>query len=192
MSTVVYSMIVSLDGYVARPDGALDWVMVDEEVHRFANDQEAETGTALYGRGLWEVMNGFWPTAREDPSLPPWEAEYARIWQAMPKVVFSTTLARVDGNARLVRGDAAAEVRRLKAQPGNVLSLGGPTLAATLIPLGLVDEYRLFLQPVVLGEGLPFLPPGAKLDLELVETRTFTSGVVYLRYRRADMSGQDQ
>lgn len=191
MSTVVYSMMVSLDGFVARPDGALDWVLVDEELHRFANDQEAETGTALYGRGLWEVMNGFWPTAHEDPSLPPWEVEYARIWQAMPKVVFSTTLAQVDGNARLVRGDAAAEVRRLKAQPGKDLSLGGPTLAASLIPLGLIDEYRLFLHPVTLGAGLPFLPPGAKLDLTLVETRPFASGVVYLRYRRTDTSSQD-
>jgi dihydrofolate reductase len=186
MSNVVYSMMVSLDGFIARPDGTLDWVMVDEELHTFVNDQQAETGAYLYGRRMFELMNDFWPTADEDPSAPHYIAEFSRIWKAMPKVVFSTTLTRVDGNARLVSDDVADEVRRLKAQRGKDLALGGPTLAASLIPLGLIDEYRLFLHPVALGTGLPFLPPDTKIDLWLVETRTFASGVVYLRYQQPE------
>ncbi|MBA2276704.1 MAG: dihydrofolate reductase family protein [Chloroflexia bacterium] len=192
MSNVVYSMMVSLDGFVARPDGSLDWVKVDEELHTFVNDQQAEVGAYLYGRRLFELMNDFWPTADEDPSAPDYIAEFSRIWKEMPKVVFSRTLSHVDGNARLVSDDAAADVRRMKAQSGKNLDLGGPTLAASLIPLGLIDEYRLFLHPVALGNGLSFLPPDTKIDLMLVETRTFASGVVYLRYQRADMSSQDQ
>ncbi len=192
MSNVVYSMMVSLDGFVARPDGSLDWVMVDEELHTFVNDQQAEVGAYLYGRRLFELMNDFWPTADEDSSAPDYIAEFSRIWKEMPKVVFSRTLSRVDGNARLVSGGIAADVRRMKAQSGKDLDLGGPTLAASLIPLGLIDEYRLFLHPVALGNGLSFLPPDTKIDLNLVETRTFASGVVYLRYQRADTSSQDQ
>lgn len=187
MRKVIYSMSVSLDGFVETPGHAIDWVIVDEELHRFFNDQARETGTHLYGRRLYELMAAYWPTADQDPATPGFMVDFARIWRSTPKVVFSTTLQSVDWNSRLVRDDVAGEVARLKAQPGGDLAVGGPTLAATLIRLGLVDEYQVFVQPVVLGAGTPFFPPlEEKIALRLVETRTFASGVVYLRYMRAE------
>jgi dihydrofolate reductase len=128
-------------------------------------------------------MAGFWPTADADPDAPATIAEFARLWRAMPKVVFSSTLEEVGWNSRLVRGDAAAEVERLKAEPGGDMEVGGPTLASALIERGLVDEFRLVVHPVVLGGGTPFFPPlERRLALRLVESRRFSSGVAYLRY----------
>jgi len=185
MRKLIYSMGVSLDGYIAGPDGRFDWAAPDEELHRFHNEQASELGGQLYGRRLYETMR-FWETREDDPSMPEVGREFARIWKATPKVVFSTTLDAVEGsNTRLANGDASAEVARLKAEPGRDLAVGGAGLAATLIRLDLVDEYRPFVNPVVVGGGTPFLPPlDAPLELELIETRTFASRVVYLRYSR--------
>jgi dihydrofolate reductase len=185
MRKIVYSMNVSLDGFVEGPDRELDWSAPDEELHRFWNEQTRGVGTSLYGRRLYELMAAYWPTADEDPSVPDHVAEYARIWRDTPRVVFSSTLEEVGHNSRLVRGDAVEEVRRLKREPGNDMEVGGPTLAATLVRAGLVDEFGLVVHPVVLGGGTPFFPPLAEpLRLRLIETRTFASGVVYLRYER--------
>jgi dihydrofolate reductase len=183
MRKLIYSMGVSLDGYIAGRGGEIGWSAPGEELHRFHNEQMRAVGAQLCGRGLYETMV-YWETAHDDPALPPTELEFARIWQALPKIVFSTTLEHVVGNARLVRGDVAAEVARLKAAPGKDLAVGGAGLAASLARLGLIDEYGLFVNPVVLGGGTPYFPAlDAPIDLELVEARTFAERVVYLRYR---------
>jgi dihydrofolate reductase len=184
MRKLIYSMGVSLDGFIAGPDGEIDWSAPDEERHRFHNQQTRELGAHLLGRRLYEEMV-YWETAHENPSLTEYALEFARIWQDLPKVVFSKTLEKVEGNARLVRDGVAEEVAKLKEGSGKDLAVGGAGLAATLIELGLVDEYRPFVNPVVLGRGTPFLPAlEERINLELVETRTFGSRVVYLRYRR--------
>ena len=132
---------------------------------------------------MYELMADYWPTADTQPGQTAVEVEFARMWKDLPKVVFSKTLDKVGWNSRLVREDVAAEIKRLKAEPGKDLDIGGPHLASTCIQLGLIDEYQLFVNPVILGSGTPFFPPlAAPLKLRLVETRTFTAGVVYLRY----------
>ncbi len=179
---LVYSMSVSLDGFAAAPDGSLDWVIVDEELHAFFNEESRSSDTFLYGRRMYEEMAAYWPTAEADPAATPTMVEFARIWRETPKVVFSRSLAEADHASRLVRDDAVDEVARLKAQ-GLDMDVGGPTLAGALLRAGLVDEVRLFLNPVVLGAGLPFLPSlDRPVGLRLLETRTFASGVVWLRY----------
>ena len=184
MRKLIYSMGVSLDGFIADPNGEIDWSAPDEELHRFHNEQAKELGGHLCGRRLYEVMT-YWETVDENASVPDHALEFARIWQQLPKVVVSTTLERVQGNARLVNEGVADEVTALKEEPGKDLAVGGAGLAATLIELGLVDEYRLFVSPVVLGGGTPFFPAlEERIDLELVETRTFGSKTVYLRYRQ--------
>jgi dihydrofolate reductase len=181
---LIYSMGVSLDGFIAGPGGEIEWSAPDEELHRFHNGQTRELGAQLSGRRLYEAMVP-WETAHENPSAADHEIEFARIWQALPKIVFSTTLETVEGNARLAEGGVADEVARLKGQPGKDLAVGGAGLAAACAKLGLIDEYRLFVSPVVLGGGTPYFPAlDERIDLELVETRTFGSRVVYLRYRR--------
>jgi dihydrofolate reductase len=185
MRKLIYSMSVSLDGFIAAPDGEIDWGVPDEELHRFHNQQVHEVGTHLLGRRLYETML-YWETAEENPSAAEVELEFARIWKSLPRIVFSKTLEKVEGNARLAREGVAEEVAKLKEQPGKDIAVGGAGLASTCIELGLVDDYRLFVYPVVLGGGTPYFPAlEEKIDLELVETRTFASRVVYLRYRRA-------
>ena len=185
MRKLIYSMGVSLDGFIAGPAGEIDWSAPDEELHRFHNQQTRETGAHLYGRRLYEVMV-YWETADENPSAAEHELEFARIWKGIPKIVFSTTLEKVEGNARLASDGLAEEVTRLKEQPGKDLAVGGAGLAAACMKLGLIDEYRQFVSPVVLGGGTPYFPPlDERINLELVETRTFGSRVVYVRYRRA-------
>jgi dihydrofolate reductase len=189
MPKLIYSMGASLDGYIAGPKGEFDWSAPDEELHRFHNEQTGEIGAHLCGRKLYEVM-AYWETADRDPSLPEYELEFARIWKDLPKIVFSRTLERVEGKSTLVREGAVEMAARLKEQPGKDLAVGGARLASTLIKAGLVDEFRLFVNPVVVGGGTPFFPtPGERIDLELVETRTFGSRVVYVRYRRAEDGG---
>jgi dihydrofolate reductase len=184
MRKLIYSMGVSLDGFIAGPDGEIDWSAPDEELHRFHNQQMQEVGAHLCGRRLYEVM-AYWETAEGNPSAPEHELEFARIWRATPKIVFSTTLEKVEGNARLVREGVAEEVAKLKEQPGKDLGVGGAGLASTLMKVGLVDEYRLFVSPVVLGGGTPYFPAlDERINLELLETQTFGSRVVYVRYRR--------
>jgi dihydrofolate reductase len=186
---MIYSMGVSLDGFIAGPGGEIDWSAPDEELHRFHNDQTRELGAQLCGRRLYEEML-YWETAEENPSASDYELEFARIWKDLPKIVFSRTLEKVEGNARLATGGVAEEVARLKAEPGKDLAVGGAGLASALIELGLVDEYRLFISPVVLGAGTPFFPAlKERVHLELVETRTFGSRVVYVRYRRVSHPG---
>ena len=184
MRTVIYSMSVSLDGFIAGPDGDISWTAPDQELFGFHVQQTREIGAHLLGRGLYEAMLP-WETPEtwwSDPEAP----EFARIWKAIPKVVFSTTLREVQGNARLASDDVAREVARLRAAPGEgVISVGGAGLAATLIELDLIDEYRLFVNPVVLGGGTPYFPAlDHRIELELLETRTFGCRVAYLRHRR--------
>jgi dihydrofolate reductase len=177
-------MSVSLDGYIESPNDHT-WSIPDEELHRHFNDLEAATDLFLYGRGQYEVMAAYWPTAEDNPAASEVEREYARIWQPKPKIVFSTTLEQVGWNSRLVRGNVAEEAGRLKAQPGLTMSVGGPGLASSFMQLGLIDEYRLYVHPVILGGGKPMFPQmREKIALRLVETHTFGSGVVLLRYQR--------
>lgn len=179
---VHYALSTSLDGFAADPDGGLGWVSVTEEIHAAFNDESRAVGTSLYGRRMYELMAGYWPTADADPGATPAEVEFARIWRATPKVVFSRTLASVEHNSRLVRDDAVAEVARLKAE-GLVMDVSGPTLAGSLLAAGLVDDVSVFVNPVVLGAGLRFFPAlDAPVGLRLVGTQTFDSGVVRLRY----------
>ncbi|GAA1962578.1 dihydrofolate reductase family protein [Kitasatospora viridis] len=186
MHRVTYSMGVSLDGYIVGPDGGFDWTPPDEEVFRFATDEVREAGVHLLGRRLYETMV-CWETAEQDPELGFSTVEFAAAWKALPKVVFSRTLSAVQGNARLASGGLAEEVERLRAEPGDGdIAIGGATLAAGAAELGLIDEYRARVYPVLVGGGIPFFPQHERrVDLQLVETRTFASRVVYLRYRVA-------
>jgi dihydrofolate reductase len=187
MRSVTYSMGVSLDGYVVGPDGDFNWTAPDEEVFRFVTDEIREIGVHLLGRRLYETML-YWETADQDPSLDDAMLEWAAIWKPLPKVVFSSTLSAVQGSARLASGGLAEEIERLRTEPGEgEIAIGGPTLAADAAALDLIDEYRARVYPVLVGGGIPFFPPRERrVDLELVETRTFSSGVVYLHYRRAE------
>jgi dihydrofolate reductase len=185
MRKVIYAPMVSLDGFIERPNQSLDWVIVDEELHSFINDQQGQIDTYLFGRRMYEVMV-YWETADTDPSNPAYVLEFARLWKIILKIVFSKTLEQVQGNARLVRGNIAEEIARLKTQPGKDLAIGGANIASTVMRLGLIDEYWLYVQPVVLGGGTPMFPSlDNKINLRLVETRTFGSGVVMLRYQQA-------
>jgi len=186
MATVMYSMNVSLDGFVAGPGDSLEFTAVDEELHRAFGAQDAGVAVAIYGRRLWETMAAYWPTADRNPAATSFEVDYARTWQAMPKVVVSRTLTTIDGpNVRLVQDDPVDLVRSLRETTDGIISLGGPTLAAALVEADLVDEYHPFVHPVLVGAGKRFLPEGfAMRHLELVETREFGTGVIALRYRR--------
>jgi dihydrofolate reductase len=182
--SVIYSMGVSLDGYICGPDGTFDWAAPDEELHQFHNDQVREIGIHLLGRRLYETMV-YWETADQGHSLSPVEDEFAAIWQNLAKVVFSSTLESVVGNTRLLRGQPEQELERLRSEPGPDIAVGGAGLAAELTRQGLIDEYRLFVNPVLAGGGTPYFPPlAAPVTLELVETRPFSSRVIYQRYRR--------
>ena len=174
MRSVTYSMGVSLDGYIAGPDGGFDWTAPDEEVFRFVTDEMRQVGVHLLGRQLYETML-YWETADQDPSLDDSMLEWAAIWKPLPKVVFSTTLSAVQGNARLASGGLAEEIERLRAEPAEGdIAIGGATLAAEAAALGLIDEYRARVYPVLVGGGIPFFPRRERrVDLELVETRTF-------------------
>ena len=185
MANVIYSMTVSLDGFIAGPDGEIDWSPPDDELFRFHTERIRELGAHLLGRRLYETMV-YWETAGEQPSISEDELEFARIWQKLPKIVFSSTLEKVEGNARLASGGLAEEVANLKEEPGKDIAIGGAGLAASAMKLDLIDEYRLFLSPVVLGGGKPYFPAlDERIEFELVETQTFGSRVVYVRYRRA-------
>ncbi|GGZ36951.1 deaminase [Streptomyces inusitatus] len=184
MRGVTYSMGVSLDGYIVGPDGRFDWTEPDEELFRFVTDEIREVGVHLLGRRLYETML-YWETADQDPSLGGSLREWAAIWKPLPKVVFSTTLSTVRGSARLASGGLPEEIERLRAEPGEGdIAIGGATLAAEAAALGLIDEYRARVHPVLVGGGVPFFPRRERrVDLELVGTRAFGSGVVCLRHR---------
>jgi dihydrofolate reductase len=186
MRSVTYSMNVSLDGYIAGPDGSFDWTPPDEEVFRFWTDQTRGLAAYVMGRRLYETML-YWETADQNPALDYDTVEWASVWRPLPKVVFSTTLSAVEGNARLASGSLVEEIERLRGEPGDGdIGIGGATLAGEAAQLGLIDEFRPIVNPVVVGGGIPFYPQcERRLDLELIESRTFSSRVVYLRYRVA-------
>lgn len=183
MAHLIYSAISSLDGYIEDPDGKFDWAMPDEEVHSFINDLERAAGTYLYGRRMYETMQ-VWET---DPSLAaesPLLRDFAETWQAADKIVYSRTLDAVSTRkTRIERNFDPEAVRRLKATAGHDILIGGPVLAAHAFRAGLVDEYQLFLTPMVVGAGKPSLPENVRFALELLEERRFGSGTVYLHYR---------
>ncbi|MFD3924319.1 dihydrofolate reductase family protein [Streptomyces sp. NPDC058595] len=184
MRSVTYSMSVSLDGYIAGPDGDFNWTAPSDEVFRFWIDQTRELGVHLLGRRVYETML-YWETAAGDPSLDDAQREWISVWNPLPKVVFSTTLSTVRGSARPASGTLAEEIERLRAEPGEGdIAIGGATLAAEAAEAGLIDEYRTVVYPVMVGGGLSYFPHRERrVDLELVETRTFGSGAVYLRHR---------
>jgi dihydrofolate reductase len=183
MAKLIYSAIMSLDGYTADEQGNFDWAAPDEEVHRFVNDLERPVGTYLYGRRMYEVMSP-WETMGT-PDQSPVTVDFARIWQAADKIVYSRALETVStARTRLERQFDPEAVRQLKATTEPDISVGGSHLAAQAIQAGLVDEYHLFLTPTVVGGGNQALPDHVRLDLDLQDKRRFTSGVVYLRYRQ--------
>jgi dihydrofolate reductase len=179
---LIYSMGMSLDGYIYGPDGNFDWGAPDEELHRFHNERVRALGGHLLGRRLYETMK-YWETAHEDPEATDYTLEFAEIWNALPKVVFSNTLDEVVGNTRLAQRGIAEELAELYERSGKDVEIGGATLAGEAIKLGLVDDFHLFVYPVVVGGGKSFFPSlDRTVQLDLVETRTFASRVVYLRY----------
>lgn len=183
MAKLIYSMIISLDGYAEAAEGNLGTGAEDEEVHTFINDVFRPVGTFLYGRRMYETMV-FWDTAHAKPDMPPPILQYARDWQAAEKIVYSTTLQSVSSmKTRSERTFDPERVRRLKAESYHDLSVDGPNLAAQAISAGLVDEYHLLITTSVVGGGKRFFPDGVRLDLEMVDERTFDSGLIYARYR---------
>jgi dihydrofolate reductase len=180
--------IASLDGYVADDDGNFDWAEPDQEVHAFVNDIERPVGTYLYGRRMYETMV-YWETAHSLPDQPPVIQDFAQIWQAADKIVYSRTLETVSSARTRIERDFDPEaVRQLKASAERDITVGGPELAAEAIKAGLVDEWQLFAAPVVIGAGRQSLPEDVRIDLELVDERRFGGGFVYLRYRSAPLS----
>ena len=185
MRKIILMMSVSLDGFIEGPNREIDWHMVDDELHAHFNEVLAAMGAFLSGRVTYELMAGFWPTADTNPSSTGAMVEFARIWPDMPKIVFSRTLERADWNTTVVRDVVVEEIMKLKAQPGGDLALGGADLAASFMRHDLIDEYRLYVNPIVLGQGKPLFPPSdTRIDLRLAEIRTFGNGVVLLRYER--------
>jgi dihydrofolate reductase len=185
MAKLIYSAITSLDGYVADEDGNFDWSAPDEEVHGFVNELERPVGTYLYGRRMYEVM-AYWETAEAAADQPPFERDYAQIWRAADKVVYSKTLATASTARTRIKRDFDPEaVRQMKAQAERDISVGGPGLAAEAIKAGLVDEYHLFVGPIVIGGGNRGLPDAVRFELELLDERRFGNGVVHLHYRTA-------
>jgi dihydrofolate reductase len=183
MASLIYSAITSLDGYVADEEGNFDRAAPDEEVHAFVNDLERPIGTYLYGRRMYEVMT-YWETAQAVAGQPPFALDYAEIWQAADKVVFSTTLVTASSaRTRIERDFAPEKIRDMKASASRDLSVGGPGLAARAIESGLVDEFLRFITPIVVGGGTRWLPDGVRVELELADEHRFDRGVVFLRYR---------
>jgi dihydrofolate reductase len=183
VAKLIYMTIASLDGYVADEEGTFEWAAPGEEVHAFVNDLERPIGTHLYGRRLYEVMIG-WETMDTLPDQTPAVLDFAAIWQAADKVVYSRTLeAPSTARTRIEREFDPEAVRRMKASVGSDISIGGPNLAAEAIRAGLVDEFHLLVHPIVIGGGTPSLPDGVRWGLELLDERRFANGVVHLHYR---------
>jgi dihydrofolate reductase len=183
LAKLIYSAIASLDGYVADEEGKFDWAAPDEEVHAFINDLERPVGTHLYGRRLYEVM-AYWETAHTGADQPPVVQDFAQIWQAADKIVYSKTLVRVSSaRTRIEREFDSEAVRRLKAAAGRDLTVGGANLAGQALKAGLVDELHLFLGPIVVGSGIRALPDNVRLEVELLAERRFGNGMIHLHYR---------
>jgi dihydrofolate reductase len=183
VAQLIYSALTSLDGYVADADGSFDWAEPDEEVHGFVNDLQRPVGTYLYGRRLYEVMV-YWETAHTLADQPPFITDFAEIWQSADKVVYSRTLETVSSvRTRIERDFDPEAVRRMKMSADKDITIGGAHLAAQAIKARLVDEYHLFVTPIVVGGGTPTLPDNVRVELDLRDERRFTNGVVYLHYR---------
>jgi len=183
MAKLIYSIITSLDGYVADEGGQIDWGAPDEEVFAFINDSLRPIGAYLYGRRMYETMV-YWETAQTLPDQQPVEQEFTQIWQAADKIVYSKTLQTVSSaRTRIEPAFDPEGIRQMKAQSGRDLTVDGPTLAAQAIAAGIVDECHLFVTPISVGGGLPALPQHVHLTFDLLDTRKFASGVVHLRYR---------
>ena len=179
MAKLVYTAIASLDGYTEDEDGKFDWAMPDEHVHAFANELERPVGTHLYGRRMYETMVAWETMADPDPVM----RDYAEIWRAADKIVYSKTLAEASSARTRIERDFDPEaIRQLKAAADRDLAVGGPTLAADALRAGLVDEIQLLLNPIVVGGGNPALPDGVRLELKLMDERRFGNGVVFVRY----------
>ncbi|MEU8298401.1 dihydrofolate reductase family protein [Micromonospora sp. NPDC048909] len=186
MRKIIVQMSVSLDGYFEGPGGDISWHQVDDELHEHFNAELRTMGAFLNGRTTYELMAAFWPTADQEPSSPAPVKEFAAIWRDMPKIVYSRTLDRAEWNATIVREVDPDEVHRLKAQPGGDLALSGAELLAAFARHDLVDEYRTYVHPVLLGRGRPLFPiRDERTQLRLAESRVFDNGVVLLRHERA-------
>ncbi|WP_033322078.1 dihydrofolate reductase family protein [Streptomyces yerevanensis] len=191
MRKITLSLSVSLDGYFAGPNGELDWHLVDDEVHRYFNERIKPMGGFLHGRVMHQLMVDYWPTADKDPSAAEPVREFAAIYRDMPKIVYSRTLepGPADWNTTVVREVVPEEVRALKEQPGGDLGVGGAGIAAEFRRLDLIDEYLLYVVPVILGRGRPLFPEAdVTTQLRLAETHTFGNGLVLLRYERVGAS----
>jgi dihydrofolate reductase len=183
MAKLIYAAISSLDGYVADAQGNFDWSVPSDEVHRFVNNLQRGIGTYLYGRRMYEVMQ-YWETASTGNGEPSAGQEFAKIWQATDKIIYSRSLDEVStARTRLNREFDQASIKQLKADATRDIAVSGPTLAGQALRQGLVDECQLFLSPIVVGGGTPALPDDVRLNLELLDERRFGNGVVYLRYR---------
>jgi dihydrofolate reductase len=190
MRKLSYGMNVTLDGYIAAHDpshtwrsGDIGWSVPSDELFQWWLDRERANSLSLYGRKLWETMSSYWPTGDGQPHATSAQIEFARNWRSTPKVVFSSTIDKVDWNARLVTGDAVAEITRLKAEDGGPMAIGGATLAGTAMRAGLIDEYLLVTHPVLVGGGTPFFAAlDSWVNLDLVERTAFPGGVLLTRY----------
>ncbi len=183
MGRLIYLLNTSLDGFIETPDHSLDWSSVNEELHLWFNDQMRSLDATFYGRGLYETMAAYWPTGEQDPAGTEVTREFARIWNPLPKIVFSSSLDRVDHNARLVQGDVGDRLAEIRREFDGDLGVAGPNLASQFIRRGLVDEYRVVIHPVVLGAGTPYWPEmEAPLRLRLVDRHVFDSGPVAESY----------
>ena len=183
MRKLIYGMNVTLDGYIAAPGDDIGWSTPSDELFQFWSDQLQATDLSLYGGKLWRTMSSYWPTGDQQPGATAAEIEFAHRWRDMAKVVFSSTVDKVDWNTRLVTGDAVAEIARLKAEDGGPMDIGGATLAGAAMRAGLIDEYVLATAPVVVGGGTPFFTAlDSWVNLNLVETRTLPGGVILNRY----------
>ena len=183
MGKVVLMLSISLDGYFEGPNREIDWHLVDDELHAYINETMRDVGAFLEGRVTYELMADFWPTADQDPSNPEPVKEFAGIWRDTPKYLFSRTVQHADWNTTIVREVDPAHIEQLKATHGD-LWVGSANLAGEFWRHGLIDELRIYVHPVVIGAGKSPFPPGIELALELVDTRRFTNGVVFLHYRR--------
>ena len=183
MAHLIYSAISSLDGYIEGTDGKFNWAVPDDEVHRYINDLERAVGTYLYGRRMYETMMS-WETDPDLAAASPITRDFAKIWQAADKIVYSRTLETVSTRKTRIKRDFAPEaIRQLKVTAGYDILIGGPNLAAHAFKAGLIDECHLLLAPIIVGGGKQSLPNNVRIELELLEERRFGNGMVYLRYQ---------
>ncbi|TCC25234.1 dihydrofolate reductase family protein [Kribbella speibonae] len=183
MRKLIYGMNVTIDGYIAATGDDIGWSAPSDELFQWWLERELASGLSLYGRKVWEGMSAYWPTGDQQPDATAAQIEFARNWRDTPKVVFSSTIDKVDWNTRLVTGDAIAEITRLRAEDGDPMSIAGATLAAAVMRAGLIDEYQVVTHPVLVGGGTPFFTAlDSWVNLDPVERRTFPGGVLLTRY----------